>query len=182
MFKKFVKEEDFVGQTQVKSSVSRGIRSELLSAFPGIEPKIDEILPKKQVLTVVKCREHVNLISINNEVLLFNERESAYLPTLRLLHKYPDILPKVQVDRGAIPHVLKGANIMCPGCTSPGGRLPEQDYPAGTVVAVMAEGKTHALAIGRTTMSIKEIKEKNKGIGIDNIHYLNDGLWKIVTL
>jgi len=37
----------------------------------------------------------------------------------------PDILPKVQVDRGAIEFVLKGANIMCPGVTSKGGRLPD---------------------------------------------------------
>lgn len=57
----------------------------------------------------------------------------------------------------------------------------------------MAEGKTHALAIGLTKMSGKEmffflkIKKKlkfsisieqNKGIAIENIHYLNDGLWK----
>jgi PUA domain protein len=42
----------------------------------------------------------------------------------------------------------------------------------------MAEGKTHALAIGLTKMSGKEIIEQNKGIAIENIHYLNDGLWK----
>ena len=35
----------------------------------------------------------------------------------------PFILPKQQVDRGAIRFILSGANIMCPGLTSPGGKM-----------------------------------------------------------
>jgi PUA domain protein len=37
----------------------------------------------------------------------------------------PNIMKKFQVDRGAIKYVLAGANIMCPGLTSPGGALDE---------------------------------------------------------
>ena len=37
----------------------------------------------------------------------------------------PDMMKSVQVDKGAIKFVLSGANIMCRGLTSPGGRLPE---------------------------------------------------------
>ena len=48
-----------------------------------------------------------------------------------------------------------------------------------TVVAIMAEGKELALAIGLTAMSTDEIASKNKGIGVDNLHYLNDGLWNM---
>ena len=48
---------------------------------------------------------------------------------------------------------------------------------SGQVVAVMAEGKEHAVAIGLMKMSSEELLAKNKGIGLDNIHYLNDGLW-----
>ena len=32
----------------------------------------------------------------------------------------PMLLPWVQVDKGAIKFILSGANIMCPGLTSPG--------------------------------------------------------------
>jgi malignant T-cell-amplified sequence len=35
----------------------------------------------------------------------------------------PHMMPQLQVDKGAIPFVLKGADIMCPGLTSAGGRL-----------------------------------------------------------
>ena len=33
------------------------------------------------------------------------------------------MLPQEQVDKGAIKFILSGANIMCPGLTSPGAKL-----------------------------------------------------------
>lgn len=60
-----------------------------------------------------------------------------------------------QVDKGAIRFVLSGANIMCPGLTSPGAQMTPVDK--GTVVAIMAEDKEHALAIGVTTLSTEQM-------------------------
>lgn len=77
------------------------------------------------------------------------------MPTLKLYHKFPFFLPMEQVDKGAIRFVLSGANIMCPGLTSPGACMTPVDK--GTVVAIMAEGKTHALAIGQTTLSTEDM-------------------------
>ena len=81
---------------------------------------------------------------------------------------------------------------MAPGLTSPGGRLPDasnkgedaerygtEDLEAGTVVIVESEGKDHACLIGALKMGTKEMKEKKKGVAIDDGHYLGDGLWKI---
>ena len=67
----------------------------------------------------------------------------------------PFILPHLQVDKGAIKHVLNGSNIMCRGLTSPGARMTE--VPQESVVAVMAEGKTNALAVGITLLSTDEM-------------------------
>jgi PUA domain protein len=170
-----VPEESISSINQVKASVARGIRSSLLSQFPGLEDVISEILPKKTPLFIAKCQNHINLLIVQQMVVFFNERDGPYFPTLRLLHKYPNIAKKMQVDRGAIRFVLSGANVMCPGLTSPGGRM--EDVPAETVVTIMAEGKQHALAVGITKLSTEEIRSVNKGIALDNIHYLNDGLW-----
>jgi len=180
MFKKFTAAENISTQSQVKGSVARGIRNAILQQYPNLEGVIDEILPKKAPTFIAKCHDHVNLVVVNQMVLFFNERDGPYYPSLRLLHKYPSILPLFQVDRGAIKFVMSGANIMCPGLTSPGGNM--VDVPSGTIVAIMAEGKQHALAIGLTKMSSEEIRTVNKGIGVDNIHYLNDGLWVITKL
>jgi PUA domain protein len=51
------------------------------------------------------------------------------------------------------------------------------DVPEDTPVAIYAEGKEHALAVGITKMSTADIASVNKGIGVDTVHHLNDGLW-----
>jgi len=63
------------------------------------------------------------------------------------------------------------------GLTNPNAKM--TPVPAETVVAIMAEGKEHALAIGKTSMSTADIAAKNKGVGVENYHYLNDGLWNM---
>lgn len=177
MFKKFNAAEDVSGFNQAKSSVIRAIRARLVQLYPPIEQYLDDIIPKKEALHMIKCRDHIELMAVKNEVLFFHDqRDENYIPTLKLLHKYPTILPRVQVDKGAIKFVLSGANIMCPGLTSPGGKM-ETPLPENTVVAVMAEGKEHALCIGITKMSTEDIATINKGIAIESIHFLRDGLW-----
>jgi len=100
---------------------------------------------------------------------------------MRLLHKYPFILPSVRVDRGAIRFLLSGANMMCPGFTSRGGALPSESeaLPPNTPVAIHAEGKEHAAGIGLTKLGTEEIKSVNKGVGVETICYLGDDLWPI---
>lgn len=66
---------------------------------------------------------------------------------------------------------------MCPGLTHPNAEMTE--CPENAIVAIFAEGKEHPLAVGRTAMSTADIASKNKGIGVENYHYLNDGLWNM---
>ena len=89
------------------------------------------------------------------------------------------MMPKLQVDAGAIKFVCNGSNIMCPGLTSEGAYM--DDVPEETVCAIYAEDKANALAIGVTTMSTKDIREINKDIGVENLHFLGDGLWDTET-
>ncbi|XP_040428338.1 malignant T-cell-amplified sequence 1 isoform X1 [Cygnus olor] len=176
---KFDEKENVSNCIQLKTSVIKGIKNQLIDQFPVIEPWLNQIMPKKDPVKIVRCHEHIEILTVNGELLFFRQREGIFYPTLRLLHKYPFILPHQQVDKGAIKFVLSGANIMCPGLTSPGAKL----YPAAvdTVVAIMAEGKQHALCVGVMKMSAEDIEKVNKGIGIENIHYLNDGLWHMKT-
>ncbi|KAI8098854.1 PUA domain-containing protein [Halteromyces radiatus] len=177
MFKKFSFSTDIAGQSPLKSSVQRAIRTKLQEQYPMLESVLEELIPKKTPIIQIKGHEHISFLSVNGEILFFQHFDGPYFPTLILLHKYPDILPKLQVDRGAIKFVLSGANIMCPGLTSKGARI-DVDLPEGAVVSIMAEGKENALAIGLLKMSTEDIRKVNKGIGCDNIHYLTDTLWK----
>merc|ERR1712013_153956 len=175
MFKKFVAKDEVSGTSQLKSSVQRGIKQKVKDSYPSIEPYLDQIFPKKDSIVLVKCKDHIEILAVKGELVFFRQRDGDWYPTLKLLHRYPFMLTHQQVDKGAIRFVLSGANIMCPGLTSPGAKM--TDAEAETAVAVMAEGKEHAVSIGLTKMSTAEIAEKNKGVGVENIHYLNDGLW-----
>ena len=73
------------------------------------------------------CRpDRVQVIAVNGVPLFFAQRDDVWFPTLRLLHQYPDMMPKLRVDTGAIKFVLSGANIMCPGLTSKGATMHDE--------------------------------------------------------
>lgn len=122
--------------------------------------------------------DNVQLITVNNEVMFYNVGKGPFFPTLKLLHKYPSMMKRMQVDRGAIKFILGGANIMCPGFTSKGGSLP-CEMGAELPVAIYAEGKEHAIAVGMTKMSTKDIVSVNKGIAVETVHFLLDGLYTL---
>lgn len=58
--------------------------------------------------------------------IFFAERDGPWYPTLRLLHQYPEMMKKLRVDKGALKFVMSGANIMCPGLTSPGATIHDE--------------------------------------------------------
>jgi len=200
MFRTFDRSEVSTS-TQVKASVQRGIKAKVAEANPQItDEQLDALLPKKPPLVQYKVGPHMMLYcrrvehedaSPTDEPVFFQHRDGPILPTLRIVHRYPTLeFTSVTVDQGAIPFILGGANIMCPGLTKPnqsimptdGVEQDEQgfDKPGlskGDGVIVRAEGKEHAIAIGVMNMSSAEIREKNKGNGIDVPHSLGDGLF-----
>jgi len=179
LFKNFTP-DDVGGQNQVKSSVQRGIRNSILETYPRLEPVMDELWGKNDKMVVAKCKDHVTIVVINNVPIFFQHRDGPWFPTLKTLHKYPTMMPKWRVDKGAIRFVLRGANIMCPGLTHPAGRM--EDVPENTCVQIVAEGKEHACAVGMSTMSAQKIRDVNKGNCVDVLHYLGDGLYKCSEL
>ncbi|KAJ7046612.1 hypothetical protein C8F04DRAFT_202829 [Mycena alexandri] len=184
MFKKFSASTDIASQTPVKTSVQRSIRANVLSQWKTEPETLEAIWPKKEGLMHVKCREHISIYTIHGEPLIFQHFDGPFYPTLRLLHKYPYILPMVKVDRGAIRFLLAGAHMMCPGLTSAGGYLPPADaaLPANTPVAIHAEGKEHAVGVGITKLGTEEMRTVNKGVGVEIATYLGDDLWAVQTL
>jgi len=150
-----------------------------------MEPEtLEAVWPKKESLVHVKCKEHLAIYAVQGEPLFFQHFDGPFYPTLRLVHKYPHILPVVGVDRGAIRFLLGGAHMMCPGLTSAGGYLPpaEEALQAGTPVLIRAEGKDHAVGIGITKLGTEEMRKVNKGIGVEIVTYLGDDLWGMKTV
>lgn len=181
-------------------------------------PGVKETINSRSSSPLSFSPDHIQVFVVGGVPLFFCQRDGPWFPTLRLLHQYPDMMPKLRADKGAIKFVLSGAHIMCPGLTSPGATIEAEvrrgkergsvhavaraftprsrsslshthartsplfcSHPQADVdapVAIYAEGKDHAMAVGLTKLSTADIRAVNKGIGVENIHYLNDGLWK----
>lgn len=173
MFKKFDPSSDVSTSTQVKKSVERTIKSKLLEKHPNItEELLEELLPKKSPLVQYKVGPHLMLYcrrvehedrTPTDEPVLFQHRDGPILPTLKLVHQYPTLeFRSATVDKGAIPFILGGANIMCPGLTNPGSEMPQDsdDAPGlekGDGVVIYAEGKEYAIAVAVMTMSSADV-------------------------
>ena len=161
---------------KVKNSVGRALHSQLVEQYPALEECIESLLPPKSMV-VGKAEGNVQLLIVGGEILFWQEKGiGPWMPTLRLLHKYPSMMKRMQVDKGAIRFVLGGANIMCPGFTSPGGEVLE-GIDEGEPVSIYAEGKQHCMAIGVTKMSARDIVTVNKGMAVETMHYIGDGLF-----
>ena len=51
---RFEDKENISGVNNAKSSVQRGVKAAVLEQFPFIEPYMDQVLPKKDALKLVK--------------------------------------------------------------------------------------------------------------------------------
>jgi malignant T-cell-amplified sequence len=168
-------------KSKVKSSVQRAIRAKVLETYPRLEPHIDELIPKKSQLDLVKLPDRVSLYVLDTAPLFWQHMDDPLVPHLKVVHAFPSCFKKIKIDRGAIRFVLSGANLAAPGLTSAGGWLPEkeEEIKEGEVVAVEAEGKEECCLVGVLKMGTEEMKEKKKGIVMDGGHYLGDGLWRM---
>lgn len=178
MFKRFDPSTDCSTSSQVKTSIQRGIKSSICESHPNLLPEhLDELLPKKTPLTQYKVGPHAVLYCLGETPVFFQARDGPILPCLKMVHKYPDLgWTSVTVDKGAIPFVLGGANIMCPGLTNEGGKMGD-GLEKGRGIVILAEGKENALAVGVMKMSVNDIRNKNKGVGVEVSHFLGDGLY-----
>ena len=80
-------------------------------------------------------------------------------------------LKRIEVDEGAIKHILNGADVMAPGVT----KAPEEAVE-GEIVLIMGAGKP--LAIGRLLSDWKEKLKERRGKMVKNLHYIGDKIWK----
>lgn len=183
MFKNFDKNADISGTAPAKSSVHREVLKKVTQLYPQLsEELLEAVLPKKQPLNIVKCKDHISLVMspVLKEPVFFQVRDGPFYPTLKFLHRAGDFMSKLGIDKGAIKFVLKGSDIFCAGITSAGGSIPV-DLAADQPVQIMGEGKQLALAIGVTKVSTDEMKATEYGVGVTMLHHIGDDLWKITN-
>ena len=111
-----------------------------------------------------------SVILMNSEPVLFHY-ESTLIPTLKFILKN-SFLKKIKVDMGAVPFVIKGADIMRPGI-----KEIEDGIKKDELVAVIDEKHGKALAIGKALFDSDEMRTLSTGKVIKNLHYVGDKIW-----
>ena len=84
MFKGFNLDEGVSSKSQVKGSVSKNIKKNLVTQYPRLEQVIDSLLPKKEPVVIAKCKDGVSvLITESQGACFFQYKNDHWFPTLK---------------------------------------------------------------------------------------------------
>ena len=92
--------------------------------------------------------------------------------TLRGFLEHSDAAKWVDVDHGAIPFLMNGADCMVAGV-----QAADEDIAVGELVWIRDMTHKKPLAIGWSTMEGQEMAAATKGKGIKTLHWIGDELW-----
>jgi PUA domain protein len=114
--------------------------------------------------------EDLAVITVDKEPLIL-EYEGRYYFTVYGVLKFKPEKGKVVVDKGAMPYIMNGADVMKPGIVEV-----DEGIKAGDFVYVAVEEKLTPIAVGIALVDGVEMKG-GKGKAVKNIHHLKDDIW-----
>ncbi|ASJ10169.1 RNA-binding protein [Thermococcus sp. P6] len=139
------------------------------------------MLGRKDRVEVADFDRSTEIILVNGKPF-FIRRKGLIFPLVAALYeisneedlrKWPR---RVVVDSGAVPFILKGADVMAAGIVDADENVREGDF-----VFVVEEEYGRPLAIGTALMSGRDMKEKPKGKAVKNIHHAGDRIWELTV-
>ena len=119
-----------------------------------------------QMVFVDKVAKAIEVKNSDNERFTFL--------TLRGFLEHNDAAKWVEVDHGAIPFLMNGADCMVAGV-----QAADEDIAVGELVWIRDMTHKKPLAIGWTTMEGQEMAAATKGKGIKTLHWVGDELWEM---
>lgn len=154
--------------------LSKTESSKLLEKLTKI-PWLSSLMGRK-IKSVFRVEiEDAVIYRIDDVVLV--EKSRLIFPTL--VEKYNksiiDSIPSIIVDMGAVSHIVNGADIMRPGIREVAGKFNKDD-----IVIVRDEKNKKPIAVGITLIDSESLKSMSKGKVAENIHYIDDKLWKLI--
>tara|TARA_B100001564_G_scaffold94991_1_gene77528 strand:- start:318 stop:827 length:510 start_codon:yes stop_codon:yes gene_type:complete len=103
-----------------------------------------------------------------------SDNERFTFLTLRGFLEHNDAAKWVEVDHGAIPFLMNGADCMVAGV-----QAADEDIAVGELVWIRDMTHKKPLAIGWSTMEGQEMAAATKGKGIKTLHWVGDELWEM---
>ncbi len=118
-----------------------------------------------------------------------NEPREFYIPYLGIFYRKHSLAPKlsniflkayskVVVDKGAVKHILNGADVMAPGIVSV-----DLDKVDKLKTCIVVNEDNYVLSAGYFIVTREELEEhlaRCRGRVVKNLHYVGDKIWKIL--
>ena len=142
-----------------------------------INSLVEEIINASLIFDIPKIKQ-IKSFELNSDTEIFSSatfilvRNQGKLFPFLQDSKTLTSLPEIVVDKGAIPFVCKGANIMRPGI-----KQINDSFLKDSIVVISEEIHSKNLAIGKTLHSSEELLTLDKGMVIENLHYVGDYVW-----
>ncbi len=115
----------------------------------------------------------LSIILVDKEPVILEYNNSYYLTVYGILKFKPE-KNKVTVDEGAKEFILNGADVMRPGITQVDENIKKGDFVYIEVENFMP------VAVGIALMNGNEMKTKDKGKAVKNIHHIGDKIWNFL--
>ncbi|HIP89420.1 MAG TPA: DUF1947 domain-containing protein [Thermococcus paralvinellae] len=157
----------------------KGIIREMSEIFG--EEVTKRMINKKDNVQIAEFDKITQILFVNGKPM-FIKRQNLVFPLVIALYELSneeDLRKwkrRVVVDEGAVPFILKGADVMAPGIVDADEEIKEGDF-----VFVVEENYGRPLAIGIALMNGREMKEKNRGKAVKIIHHAKDKIWKLTV-
>jgi len=167
----------FISVTMLKVKQRYFLRNKdiklLLNKIKPMYPKLyEQIVMVNDIKIEYLSIDSISVYVLGNKPILIEMGDKLY-PTINILNKVGECLPKIVVDQGAIPHIINGADVMAPGISQIIG-----DFKENSIVQIVEKSHNMVIAIGVSIFSSDTIRNMRRGKVIRNIHHVNDKLWE----
>jgi PUA domain protein len=145
--------------------------NKIQSNLEGISTEFSKLIQRG--IEVVETDVGVTLILYAGEPVIF-KIEGRFFPTVKGALKINIEHMYVTVDKGAVPYIINGADIMRPGVVDF-----DKNIRKGDLVVINEENYRKPLAIGKSLWDAEEFSLKDKGKCVENLHYIGDSIWNL---
>nr|XP_023016633.1 eukaryotic translation initiation factor 2D isoform X2 [Leptinotarsa decemlineata] len=170
--------------TQSKATERKNFKDTLLRKFPNLtESEVNDLLPKKEALNVVKIVTHsnvvVNVYTVQKRPVIF-EVEGNIFPTVFLLWKFPHLLYSFTTHQQVMSFISSGADLMLPGVVTPPSHSGLPKYGSvseNDIVYINMSHNKAAIAVGLASQSSAAmLQESSRGKCVNIYHFYGDNL------
>ncbi|MGQ9468884.1 MAG: PUA domain-containing protein [Nitrososphaerales archaeon] len=124
---------------------------------------------KSVQVRVIEIDKQSRLITFADfEAVEIDELLIPFLKSNEILKKFP----YVGVDRGAVPHICNGADVMRPGIVEWGA------FKKGDIISIRESNYKKSIAVGIALVNQSDMEKMEKGTVVKNLHYVGDKFWR----